>query len=123
MAVHIFELLQSLSANLVEDRKNWHKMLTDITVLETLIDILKPLSYLTDALSGKKHCDSFSCEPILKHIQLLCSKRNSQLAAEVEVVIRQDLEGCSTGPEVVNILTIKLCFFKASLTVEKAVSC
>ena len=62
MAVHIFELLQSLSANLVEDRKNWHKMLTDITVLETLIDILKPLSYLTDALSGEK-CDSYSYKP------------------------------------------------------------
>ena len=47
---------QAISAVFAEDRKYWCKMPTDgeFAVLETLTDLLKPLSYLTDALSCEK---------------------------------------------------------------------
>ena len=56
MISRILEQQQALSTLLAEDRKNWHKMLydNDLSVLETISDILKPLSYLTDALACEK---------------------------------------------------------------------
>lgn len=45
MAAITIEQHQPLSAVLDEDRKNWHKMLSDAdtVVLEIMVDILKPL--------------------------------------------------------------------------------
>ena len=56
MISRILEQQQALSAVLAEDRKNWHRMINDneLSVLETVYDILKPLSYLTDALACEK---------------------------------------------------------------------
>ena len=47
MISRILEQQQALSAVLAEDRKNWHRMIndTELSVLETVSDILKPLSY------------------------------------------------------------------------------
>ena len=55
MISQILDQQQALSAVLAEDRKNWHSMPTDseLSILETLHDILKPLSFLTDALAGE----------------------------------------------------------------------
>ena len=38
------------------ERKYWNKIPTDaeFTTLETLSDVLKPLSFITDALAGEK---------------------------------------------------------------------
>ena len=51
--------------------KNWHKMPTDaeLSVLETIHDILKPLSFLTDALAGEKEVTASVVFPVLKHIK------------------------------------------------------
>lgn len=42
---------------LAEDRKNWHRMPSDLefTVLEAVAFVLKPLHAFTDALAGEKH--------------------------------------------------------------------
>ena len=51
MVKRILEQQQALSAVLLEDRKSWCLMLSDadVTVLEKLVELLKHLSYLTDA--------------------------------------------------------------------------
>ena len=63
MVERILEQQQALSAVLLEDRKSWCLMLSDVdvTVLEKLVKLLKPLSYLTDALSGEK--ENLFCHP------------------------------------------------------------
>ena len=45
-----------ISAVIADERKYWHKMPNDaeFTTLETVYDVLKPLSTLTDALAGEK---------------------------------------------------------------------
>ena len=66
MVSRINEHQQAISAVLAEDRNYWCKMPTDgeFAVLETLTDVLKPLSYLTDALACEKQVTvicNFSC--------------------------------------------------------------
>ena len=41
----------------------------DFKLLETLVDVLKPLGILTDALSGEKQVTSSAIIPILKHLK------------------------------------------------------
>lgn len=41
----------------------------DFKVLGTLVNVLKPLGILTDALSGEKHVTSSAILPILKHLK------------------------------------------------------
>ena len=57
MVERFVEQQQALCAVLAEDRKKWHLMPkdNDITILETLKEVLEPLSPFTDALSGEKH--------------------------------------------------------------------
>ena len=71
MISRILEQQQALSAVLAEDKKNWHRMIndTDLSVLETVSDILKPLSYLTDALACEKEITASAVYPVLKHVQ------------------------------------------------------
>ena len=65
----IVEQQQSISALLAEDRKNWYRMPSDseFSVLETVVAVLKFLSFPTDALFGEKqvtistHSKSFGC--------------------------------------------------------------
>ena len=47
MISRILDQQQALSAVLAEDQKNWHRMPTDseLSILETIRDILKPLSF------------------------------------------------------------------------------
>ena len=56
MLERVIEQLQAISAVLAEQRKNWHRMPTDSewSTLENVVEVLKPLAYLTDALSGEK---------------------------------------------------------------------
>ena len=69
MVSHIVELQQALSAVLSEDRKIWHKMPSNVefSVLETIVDILRPLLYLTDALLGEKEVTASAVISLLKH--------------------------------------------------------
>ena len=40
----------------------------EFTTLETLSDVLKPLSFLTDALAGEKQVTASALIPIMKHV-------------------------------------------------------
>ena len=65
MVSHIVEQQQAISAVLAEDQKNWYRMPSDSEFLR----LLKPLSTLTDALSGEKQVTISAILPVLKHIQ------------------------------------------------------
>ena len=71
MIFRIVEQQQAISAVLASDRSKWHLMPSDddFKVLETLVNVLKPLGILTDALSGEKHVTSSAIIPILKHLK------------------------------------------------------
>ena len=66
----ILEQQQAISAIMAGERKYWNKMLTDaeFTTLENLSDVLKPLSFLTDALAGVKQVTASALVPIMKHV-------------------------------------------------------
>ena len=71
MITHTLEQQQASSAVPAEDRKNWHKMINDneLSVLETMVDILKLLSYLTDALACEKQITASAIYLVLKHVK------------------------------------------------------
>ena len=70
MLARILEQQQAICAVLAEDRKNWHRMPSDVefTVLEAVPSVLKPLHVFTDALAGEKHITILPIRPLLKHI-------------------------------------------------------
>ena len=66
MIERIFEQQQAIAAVLAEVCKRWHKMPTEyeFSILEAVAAVLKPLSILTDALSGDEVTAS-ALRPIL----------------------------------------------------------
>ena len=70
MISRIVEQQQAISAIMAWERKYCNKMPTDaeFTTLETLSDVLKPLSFLTDALAGEKQVTASALVPIMKHV-------------------------------------------------------
>ena len=100
MVSRIVEQQQALSAVLAEDKKKWHKMPShaEFSILEIVVDVLRPLSYLTDALSGKKEMTASAVGPLLKHVKAKCTPTtgSSRLAKEVQTTIWNDIENfCS----------------------------
>jgi len=111
MISRILDQQQALSAVLAEDRKNWHRMPTDseLSILETLRDILKPLSFLTDALAGEKEVTASAVIPVLKHIKRKLAVDNTNdtmLAVEVKEIIWSDLESRYLDNEASEILSL-----------------
>ncbi len=96
MISRILEQQQAISAIMAGERKYWNKMPTDIefTTLETLSDVLKPLSVLTDALAGEKQVTASALIPILKHVTdcLTPASGESRLMKELKDTIRLDLQ-------------------------------
>ena len=96
MISRILEQQQAVSAVLAEDRKNWHKMLTDeeFKVIEALSAVLEPFSYLTDALSGEKTVTISAIRPVMKHvIDVLTMNKDtdSRLTKEIKQKIKDDI--------------------------------
>ena len=110
MVSRIVEQQQALSAVLAEDRKNWHKMPSDaeFSVLETVVGVLKPLSYLTDALSGEKEVTASAVVPLLKHVKAKCTPTtgSSRLAKEMQTTIWSDIEPRYSSHVVLDTLSI-----------------
>ena len=111
MISRILDQQEALSAVLAEDRKNWHRMPTDseLSILETIRDILKPLSFLTDALAGEKEVTASAVIPVLKHIKRKLAVDNANdtiLATEVEEIIWSDLESRYMQTEASEILNL-----------------
>ena len=94
MVARIIEQQQAICAVLAEDRKNWHRMPSDpdISVLETVYMVLKPLSTLTDALSGEKQVTISAIRPVLKHVQdlLTITTADRALATQMKTAISTD---------------------------------
>ena len=82
---------QALSFVLAEDRKNWHRMPTDtqLSVLETVNDILEPLS----CSHWGKACHCISSQSSLKQIQkeLIEIENATSLAKILIETIHSDL--------------------------------
>ncbi|XP_065127446.1 E3 SUMO-protein ligase ZBED1-like [Paramisgurnus dabryanus] len=95
MVERFLEQQQSVCASLAEDRKKWHLMPkdTDITILETLKEILGPLSPFTDALSGEKHKTLSSVLPLMWKIRSCLDDvdGDSVLAREMKSAIKENL--------------------------------
>ena len=66
----ISRIVEQKQAIMAGERKYWNKMPTDaeFTTLETLSDVLKPLSFLTDALAGEKQVTASALVPIRTHV-------------------------------------------------------
>ena len=103
MISRILEQQEAISAVLAEDRKNWHKMPTD-AVLETIHDILKPLSFLTDALAGEKEVTASVVFPVFKKTLPVDNDKDTTLAKEVKRIISSDLESRYMETEVSDVL-------------------
>ena len=95
MVERILEEQQALPAVLLEDRKSWCLMLSDadVTVLEKLVELLKPLSYLTDALSGEKEVTCSAIRPLLQHVIEICEEKDEDcpLSIQMKSAISADL--------------------------------
>ena len=64
----------------------------ELSVLETIHDILKPLSFLTDALAGEKEVTASVVFPVLKHIKkrlAVDNDKDTTLAKEVKKTFSQ----------------------------------
>ena len=89
------EQQQALCAVLAEDGKKWHLMPkdNDITILETLKEVLEPLGPFTDALSGEKHTTLSSVLPLLwKMLSCLRNKEDdSLLTGEMKSLVRESI--------------------------------
>ncbi|KAK0149425.1 Zinc finger BED domain-containing protein 1 [Merluccius polli] len=95
MVERFLEQQQAVCAVLAENRKKWHLMPkdTDITILETLKEVLRPLSPLTDALSGEQHTTLSSVLPLTWKMftSLNDEEKDSLLAGEMKSAIRDYL--------------------------------
>ena len=108
MVARIIEQQQAICAVLAEDRKNWHRMPSDadFSVLETIYTVLKPLSTLTDALSGEKQVTISAIRPVLKHVQdcLTVSTADGVLATQMKTAISTDLNRRNNSPELGSLI-------------------
>ena len=110
MISRVIEQQQAISAVLAEDRKYWYAMPTDdeLHVLETVVEVLKDVFFLTDALSGETDVTASSLRCITMHLMSKlspCSSDN-RIAANMKQAMRDDLEGRYDLPKVSEVLDI-----------------
>ena len=98
MMERILEQQRAICSVLADDRKYWHKMLTDqeFSCLENVASVLKPIYIFIDALSGEKHVTISAVRPLLSHITnslLAASEQDTTLATQMKNTITSDLTG------------------------------
>ena len=79
----------------------------ELSVLKTVYDILKPLSYLTDALACEKQITASAVYPVLKHVRKalqIDETKDTALSTQIKTTIWKDLENRYTDPDVVQVL-------------------
>ena len=98
MVERFLEQQQAISAVLAEDRRCWHLMPNDgqVSVLENLADVMKPLYFLIDGLAGEKEVPASAVRPVLKHITEVCTHKegDNQLTKKFRYLIIDDLSTC-----------------------------
>ena len=96
MVDRFLEQQSAICAALVEDRKCWSLMPTDadITVYDTLKQVLGPINELTDAVSGKRQVTISCVQPVLWKISdlLTIKKTDNELPKVMKQVLSDDLE-------------------------------
>ena len=81
----------------------------EFTVLEAVVNVLEPLSTLTDALSSVKQVTISSIHPVLKHILqsiLVETKGDSLLAIQMKNAIKNDLFWRNNSVEVCKLIDV-----------------
>ena len=102
------------------------------TVLETIVRVLEPVSFLTDALSGEKEVTISAIGPIIRHIQkdMTASSDDSNLAKQMKKVLIEDLMKRNTSARVKMVMDIstfldprfKDCHFEEGSSRENIIS-
>ena len=84
----------------------------EFSVLETIVDVLKLLSYLTDTLSGEKEVTASAVVPLLKHVKTKCTPATgaSRLAKEMQTTTWNDIEPQYSSYVVPDTLSIASLF-------------
>ena len=73
----------------------------ELSVLETVSDILKPLSYFTDALAREKQITALAVHPVLKHLTkklTVDDTWDTALVIQIKEIILTDLENIYNNP-------------------------
>lgn len=96
MVSRVVEQQQSICAVLAGDRKNWHRMpsANEFTILEAIVEVFKPLSVCTDALSGEDHVTISAVRPLLHHLLenvLKVESGSNGLVSELKLSISRNL--------------------------------
>jgi len=108
MVERFLEQQSAMCAVLAEDRKGWHLLPrdTDITVYETVRDILAPIREFTDAVSGEKKVTISCVIPVVWKIfsVLAISDKDTALAEQMKQVLANDLKTRYDNPNVKMVL-------------------
>ena len=106
----IVEQQQAICGVLIADRKNRHLMPSDATfsVLEIIIKVLKPVTILTDALSGEKHVTISSLLTITQHVEqsMTVSTDDTSLEVEMKTALLQDLKKRNISCDVEKLIQV-----------------
>ena len=78
----------------------------EFSTLESLVEVLKPLSVFTDALSGENHVTVSALRPLLNHLltNLHVDLGSNGLINEMKDIIRRDLSTRYNSPEIAVLL-------------------
>ena len=82
---------------------------TELSALETVSGILKPLSYLTDTLACEKQITASEVYLVLKHVKRKVTLNDTQdtaLAIQINKLLWMDLENRCNDPGAVEALGI-----------------
>jgi hypothetical protein len=108
MVERFLEQQSAMCAVLANDRKTWHLMPKDrdISIVETVEQVLRPLNQYTDALSGETSVTVSCVQPILWKIfsVLAIDSTDSSLAEQMKQLIADDLRKRYVSNEIPMIL-------------------
>ena len=108
MVERFLEQQSAMCAVLAEDRKGWQLLPrdTDITVYETVRDVLAPIRDFTDAVSGEKKVTISCVIPVLWKIfsVLAISDKDTALAEQMKQVLADDLKMRYDNPKMKMVL-------------------
>ena len=81
---------------------------SEYSTLENVVEVLKPLAYLTDALSGEKQVTGSAILPILKHVEtkLALAAGDNQLVTDMKQAMWSDLKARYADPMVSETLNV-----------------
>ena len=109
MVSRVVEQQQAICAVLASDRKNWHRMpsASEFSILEAVLEVFKPLSVFTDALSGEGHVTISAVRTLLHHLfenVLHVESGSNGLVNELTLSISRNLSSRYEDPDIGELL-------------------